>query len=176
MQQLSKLLYSDTYYPLMNLWQISNRVVFQSMVFDCTVDYYVSRIEQFYRNYDYYKLKKQLEFEQDFAAHYGPQSLIYLDESFVDSMLEYLGSFNPFDCSLELQHLVDVYRMIVESYGLDFKEFITNGSYRFMYHPLMSTDFRLMVSSSAEMIRRSSKTKKKNDYLAAHPECAILTF
>lgn len=160
-----------SHYPLMRLWSISRRVLLQCQIFDCTLDYYVSRIELYYSNKDYYRLVKQMEFEVDFARRYGAQSLIYLDMSFVDNFYSrYKNRCNGiFDISASD-------RLLCESFGVDPLRLLTDRDYVRSLDPFSHPSYRSFLEKYEWIQKCNSKTKVKNDYLRLHPEYRVLIY
>lgn len=170
-------LYLDSYeHPsvMTRLFSISRRVLLQCELFDCTLDYYVSRIENYYDNKNKELLKMQLEFEQDFSAVFGCQSLIYLDLAFVHRVLQHYYAVTFFESSMPKNTLNNpcacVDRLILESFNINPDRFICDSDYRESLDLFRHSEYKSMCEKHDLIFKKSSKTKRKNDYLELHPE------
>lgn len=172
MIKLNELVSSPTLFPLYNLWCVSCRVLHQAAVFDCTMDYYVSRIEKFYQNVELKKLKNQYQFEEEYCKRYHPSGLINYYTEFIPTMLNNLKDC-PIDDKLSV---VRFYRSALDSFCVDLDKFMYDMDYRHSLCLENQQEYQLMCSQHAAIYRKSSKTKVKNDYLRSHPEARILTF
>lgn len=142
------------------------------MLFGVSLEYYVSRIELYYSNKDYYRLKKQLEFEVDFVSQYGDcRPLVYLDPSYSER------AFNR-ACALDtdLFAVNPIDNHILEGFGIDPLKFFSDPSYSESFNPRHHPEYELMKRESAHIAKTNAKTKKKNDYLQLHPEYRVLQF
>lgn len=153
---------TDRLSKLRSLFRVSRRVCLQAAVFDCTIDFYVSQIERFYNNVDKLNLVTQYEFEDDYVRHNGDvRSLIFLDPLYVKRLVE---SYEKF-----LSPLPSVVLDYLKTFGLD-ERFIFDEDYRDSLSLANNRQFREMVNKSKYIVLKSTKTKKKNEYLKLHPE------
>lgn len=148
---------------LFRLFSVSKRVLSQARCFGISLDTYVTLIENYYDNKDYFKLKSQLQFEADYVDTNHPLSdLIHIDEERWQLML-----LNPSGLSSED-------KLYLVQFGIDVHMFSSSSDYRYLNSVEFSKDFLSMSSLHTEISRKNSKTKKKNDYLYLHPEKRIL--
>lgn len=145
-------------------YYISSRVARQAQVFGVSIPFYVSQIEKFYQNVEKDKLKRYYEFQSEFSDNYGSASLVGCDELYLKSLMDLDV------CDVSYEDLC-----ILSSYGVDVEKFFSDDeSVRLPYQktllPKNTWDFHVFELDSENWLTRSSKTKKKNDYLAEHPE------
>lgn len=146
-------------------YYVSLRVLTQSEIFDIYPKDYVECIEKFYNNKDYALLKRQFQFEQDYSSKHDVCQLIGLDKQFIDSLSSaiiqgfafedldaceqlYLKSFNKLDLDILFSSDLDARRTYL--YQLDFE---------------FSDEYLLFKDEKIKIYEKSTKTKKKNDYL-----------
>ena len=151
-------------------YAMSCQVVEQSRVWNIDVDFYVRKIEQFYDTVEKLKLHNQLQFESQFVDDYDVKSLIGVDRLFLQQMLDVDIS----ECKVK-----DLSLLI--SFGIDPDKWFSfdpaeQMAYRESILPDNSLEFLRMVEQSRIIFDNSCKTKRKNDYLASHPEAQCLIF
>lgn len=142
--------------PLVRSWYISRLFVKNARFFNISFGTYLWLIENYYAEKDYLSLKRQLEFEQSFLDKYGTKYLycmfLLVDPLFYnngrkikDSVYDYyLLQFGGFDSSLS-------------RVNFDLLKILSVNSEKY---------FQGIFSEN-------TKTKKKNDYLLAHPEYSL---
>lgn len=133
--------------PIVRLLYISRKVVLQSQVFGVSVEAYVSRIVRHYEFKESLLLSSWYRFAERYSKDYGYFDLVSSDCDFVDDL------FRGFVSDLKLKF-----------YGLDSFSSFERFDYRNTH------DYRSMVLQNQRIYKENTKTKKKNDYLNAHPE------
>lgn len=172
------LAHDDSLHPsaLKNLWNVSQRVLTQARIFNVTLDYYVSRIELFWQNKNAASLRMQLEFEQDFASVYGSDKLLCMFSDFVRELdLEFAGLPKQYSyvdgCDIEFRRkALNSLLFRLESLGIDPHRYVTDVSYRATLNLKHSISHLRMTQLSEKRALLARKTKRKNEYRAAHPE------
>lgn len=142
--------------PLIKYLRVCRRVEYQSLIFGCSVDYYVSRIILYYDNRDRLSLKNWLSFEQEYSKNRPQMELLTSDLLFCNQL--YFATSKVSDILRQAYQLVDS--------NIDLKKL------SFQSVP----NYRDMVLINSKIAKDNSKTKKKNDYLLAHPEKAIFSY
>ena len=137
--------------PLVRALQISRRVIEQSRIFGCSVDYYVSRIELFYNNLELTNLANWYQFVEEYTKLHPYLNTLCYDLEFIQILYHSPSRIN--------KHVLSYYGLE----NLSVKDW-TELTYTSTF------DYRSMVQNSAKILKETSKTKKKNDYLIAHPE------
>ena len=143
----------------------------QSLIFGVSLDTYVSKIEEYYSNKDYFRLYKQLEFEEKFAATYGSQSLIYLDMGYVDRLYKRVHLLND---SIFDVHPID--KLMCEGFSVDPVRLVSDRDYVRSLDPFNHPEYKLMLTTWEYWSKCSVKTKVKNDYLEKHPEYKVFHY
>lgn len=155
--------------PLYNWYAKSRRVVLQSCVFDVSIEDYVYHIETFYNRVEYDKLQKQFEFQADYSQEHDIGECLGMDMEFLRDTRD-----------LDIADLTFGEIMAYQSYGIDVEKFFSTDlsvreEYQAHYLPESSYDYRVYSLDAESRMKQVTKTKRKNDYLAAHPElCNIL--
>lgn len=138
--------------PIARLLFISNKVCVQSEIFGLSVETYVGFIEQYYSHKEFERLRQWFLFAQEYSKHNNAMDLLSCDLDFVDSAFSGLSDLKLCD------------------YGLSPNADLSRLDYR------LSNDYRQMVLRNYAIYKCNSKTKKKNDYLNAHPEKRIFVY
>lgn len=137
--------------PLVRALQISSRVIEQSRIFGVSVPYYVSRIELFYNNLELANLKNWYQFVEEYTLSHPYLNTLCYDLEFVETLYHSPHRIN---------------KSVLSCYGLE-----NLSSKDWLELTYISTfDYKSMVQHSDKILKETSKTKKKNDYLFAHPE------
>lgn len=153
------------YCRLKKLYYTSSLVVHQCKVFGCSVDFYVSRIEEYYNIKDLCKLKEFYEYQEQLAVEASPSACMFLYPDFVRSLKEYVRSVF-LDSSKYFLYL-DYYTAL-QSFGfekksddilLDLVSFIQEGEF---YRVQDTSRFSQL---SAKVMNFHRKSKKRNDYI-----------
>lgn len=142
--------------PLIKYLRLCRRVEYQSIIFGCSVDYYVSRILLYYDNRDRLSLKNWLCFEQEYSKQRPQLDLLTSDLLFCNQLY--------FSTSKVSNILRQAYQLIDDNISLK--------KLSFQYVP----NYRDMVLLNSKISKDNTKTKKKNDYLLAHPEKALFSY
>lgn len=155
--------YSST---LRNLYYISSHVVAMSAQYEIDVATYVSHIEKYYQNKDYENLKKYYQFQENYVIDDHPvQDLVHLNSGWLYSIFD--SSFTEFDHDHpDFQKIC----LQLESYGIDVQRFfdvdLTKRKEYFDSLSLFgSVDYKELAVNRHKILKDSTKTKKKNDYL-----------
>lgn len=160
-----------SYYALRNFYYICKRVYLQRSIFNVSLDYYVERIENFYKCSNLEILKNFYELQNELMFKYRDRRLLlflyhdyadYLNSIFVDPKLaglltkdiNLLSSFGFNTSHLKFEFIDYAY----DDGNIIRKEFY---SVKLMFDSVanLSTQF------NAKIFRQSLKNKKKNDYL-----------
>lgn len=150
--------------PILSWYYTSMRVCEQARSFGIPVRIYVSIIERFYNNCDVSNLNNQYEYENDLVEKSDLDSAFALDREFVRTI-----------CNLELQDL-DAHEIdVLKSFGINVKKFYSEDPVerefeRSSYLPQSCREFEILSMDSEIWLKKHTKSKKKNDYLMAHPE------
>lgn len=155
---------------LKNLFTNSLRVLTQSRIFNVTLEYYVERIEAFYNNLALYRLASQYRFQSEYALCYPHSSLLCYYSDFVTELDFYVK--NQISPSKVSQSVL----LRLESLGVDASRYFTDVDYRSSLLPASQVAYKAMLSVNAARALKARKTKRKNDYILAHPERANLLF
>lgn len=147
---------------------ISMRVYYQSLSFGIPVRLYVSMIERFYANCEKLKLKNQYEYEEKLGEKCDLDSAFALDREFVRTICEYEL------CDLSAEEI-----SAIESFGIDVSRFYSDdltdrNTYRASFLPDSCLEYNNLSLDSEAWLSKHTKTKKKNDYIFAHPELGNL--
>lgn len=135
--------------PFIRTLNISRRVIAQAAVFGCSVEYYVSRIELFYSNLEKRNLRSYFQFCEDYSKQNPSYDLLFLDLDFIQKLY-----FDPSKIPVEVS----------SSYNVD-------SVLDFEYTSLEC--YKNLIQLNKQIYMKNCKTKKKNDYLLAHPELAM---
>lgn len=154
--------------PILSWYYTSMRVCGQSRSFGVPVRLYVSIIERFYANCDKSKLKNQYEYEEYLSTKNDLGSAFALDREFVRTIT-----------NLELEDLDSNEIEILKSFGIDVQRFysddiIDRNTYRASFLPDSCLQYHNLSLDSEAWLSKHTKTKKKNDYIFAHPELGNL--
>lgn len=149
---------------------ISSRVARQAEAFEISVRDYVNLIEKFYSNVEKDKLKRYYEFQSQFADDYGSDKLLGLDALWLKALM---------DCDIQDVAYEDL--CILSSYGVDVEKFFSDDekvriAYQQSLLPENTWDFHVFQIDSEHWLSRTTKTKKKNEYLEQHPEYKNIIF
>lgn len=144
---------------LIHLYYISNRVYYQSIIWNKTLENYVSQIELFYENVKKEKLKDYFIFQQEYSEEYGCQSLVGLDLTFLKNMID-----------SRLEDVSHEELLILGSYGIDTEKFFSDDlSIRYGYIkcllPNFQKDFTEFQNNQHILAEKRVKKKVKNEYL-----------
>lgn len=143
------------------LFRISRRVVVQSEIFGIKVRDYVHHIEQFYYKTDMLQLKKYFEFQEKFCKEY-PDDIHYLlaldPENFYRLLL---------DTDVNKNNVLKSFHVPPQILSASHE---TKTSFYYQITSVGHRDTLHYISQITDMYRKSTKTRKKNDYLLAHPE------
>lgn len=137
------------YRPLLAALKLSRRVILQAVSFGVSLDYYVSRITLFYDNLDRLSLKNWFSFCEEYSRIHGGSELSWSDLLFIDKLYFSASS---------------VHELLVKTYTPRYAEYS------------QSYDYRSMKQESYKRTLDKSVTKRKNDYLRAHPEKAMFVY
>lgn len=140
--------------PIVRAVLISRKVLERARQFGCSLDYYVSRIELYYNNCEKQVLNSWYEFAELYSKHYDCVELLCSDLDFVDSLVNTPSKLNPTLLN-ELSSLPSV------------------SPEKLSY--LHSSDYVNMSFLSSKIVKDTSKTKQKNDYLDLHPELKLFS-
>ena len=141
---------------------IGSRVCYQSRSFGISIRDYVKQIEKFYNNVEQYRLKKQFQFEDEYAKDFGSESLIGIDSLYLQSLFDLdLGS-------LTLEEITTL-----QSFGIDIDKFYSvDLTERYEYQksllPNNTYEFQVFKLDSEVIRNKNTKTKKKNEWLQYH--------
>lgn len=163
---LNSLLAAPTEYPFRNYYMIASRVLNQCIIFDCTLDYYVSRIELFYKNKDYVKLREQIRFESELSKTSDLKYYLNIDPTFKDFLLHEKSY-----CST-----APWVKEVMSGLGIDLQRYLNDSTYRSLLDVGYSFDFMAFANEAKRFFKDNRKTKVKNDYLLAHPEYIDLSY
>lgn len=137
------------------LVRMSRRVLVNCSIFNCSLEYYVSRIELFYKNADYYGLCSQLQAEEEYLTHVPK-----FDKRLLPYLIDPLFGNN--DRSLDLS--------VYDSYRRQF------GLSQFENHDYTESDeFKTLFSRCKDYYENSKKNRCKNEYLQQHPNLINLS-
>lgn len=135
------------------LLYISRRVMSQCAIFNVSLEYYVSRIELYYDNVSKEKLRQWFDFQVEYLKSHAYTDVLSVDFDFVE---KYVNG------SLDLEkYYLDELSSLSDLSALDYR---------------CTDDYKEMSFNSLRKYKETSKTKKKNDYLLAHPEKAIFVY
>ena len=138
-----------------------SRVYHQAKVFGVSIDYYVSKIENYYENVVKDKWRKSFEFQNEYFKHYPKWHWIYFDFCFYDKVTStpYFGLSDETRCTLRFLFDDDVPLIEKEGYNyLNIPSFETLPSFRshFIIHKKIASDL--------------VKQKENNDYALANKD------
>lgn len=139
--------------PFVRLLTIGSRVYHQRAIFGVSLEYYVSRIELYYSNCELTSMKSWYQFAEDYSKTHPVYELNLYDPDFVAKYLT--GQLS------DLTIRAYGYDKITDIIQLD----ISNVS-----------DYQMMRFENYCKYKDTSKTKKKNDYLEAHPEKCLFIY
>ena len=140
--------------PIIRCLALSRRVLAQCHIFGCSLDYYVSRIENFYQKFELGTLGSWYAFAEEYSKHHNYLDLLSYDIDFVDNLVS-----------------GNVSSKIIEYYGFN----SSTSQLKFLDYRA-SHDYQSMVQKHINIFKQSTKTKAKNDYLLAHPEKRIFAY
>lgn len=165
-------LISDGFNPdkngvLLSLYYKCRRVYLQSQIFNISIDSYVRRIDEFYQKVRSLSISSMYDYQEssDF-----PKELVNMYSEFLYDVKD-----------LAYDDVSDYERNILLSFDVDLDKFFSDDlSEREVYQNsigLESThDYAQLHVMSEKWSRDKSRTKFKNDYLAAHPELQVLVY
>lgn len=142
--------------PLIKYLRVCRRVEYQSIIFGCSVDYYVSRIVLYYDNRDRLSLRNWLRFEEDYSKLHPHIDLVTSDLILCNQLYFASSKVNGI--------LRQAYDLVDSNITL----------HKLSYQSVPS--YRDMVLLNSKISKDNTKTKKKNDYLLAHPEKALFSY
>lgn len=153
---------------LIRWYNLSARVCMQAAAFDISVRDYVSKIDEFYNNVEYEKLKLQYKFEDDFSKTYLKDSLAGIDKLWLESLLDV-----PL-CDMSAEEIAQL-----QSFNIDIEKFTSDDlSVRLPYQdtllPVNQRDYWNVVVDNDVWLKKHTKSKIKNDYLDSHPQFKLL--
>lgn len=157
--------------PLYRLYYISRAVWTQSSLFGVSIDTYVTHIENYYKNCDYEKLKKQYEFQVDYLDNGKPVTdLVWFDRFWLRDVFEHTKF-------LLFSQVDKITLMQLESFGIDIKKFFSSDlTEREEYFNSLSLfrcgDYLDLKINQEKILKDSTKTKKKND---ENNSCDLIT-
>lgn len=161
---------------LYKLYCISRRVVYQASIFGVSLSEYVGHISEYWKRKDYFNLTSQLQGEIDYLSlpHRSLSDLINVDPNIIEMAeagikVDYENVFYSQVSPLWVEN-------ILKQFGIDIVRFCTDFSYRESLKALNISSHHSMIKVNADRSRKKMKTKRKNEYLAAHPECANLVY
>lgn len=140
--------------PIIRAVLISRKVIERARQFGCSLDYYVSRIEKFYDNCEKQVLNSWYEFAEEYSKCHDYNELLCCDLDFVDSFVNSPSKLNP----TLLNELSSLSSLNPEKLSY-----------------LRTSDFVNMSFLSSKIVKDTSKTKQKNDYLDLHPELKLFS-
>lgn len=151
---------------LQRWFYISRRVCVQSESLGISISDYVSQIEKFFINVDYQKLKLMYEFEVETSEKHPERlkELVGLDPLYLQALL---------DCDIQSVSLSEI--NYLQSFGIDIEKFFSEDmeirvNYQRQFLPSETWDFHVFKMDSENWYQKASKTRRKNEYLALHPE------
>lgn len=145
--------------PFFNLCRISERVFAQAEIFGVSVYTYVKKIEQYYDNVDKVNNRLWFAFSEEYSKTHSQLDLIKSDIDFCCTLYTLPSSFNYEKlCQYQL-----------DSFALSSSDGVLTKSLSYVD----TYDYRVMKNLSYKIFTENTKTKKKNDYLNAHPELAF---
>lgn len=150
--------------PLHRLYYIGRAVWTQSSYFSVSIETYVSHIEKYFENCDYEKLKQQFAFQQDYTSKDKPASdLVWFDRFWLQDV--YNHSKN-----LLFSQVDEITLMQLESFSIDIQKFFSSDlTERKEYFDSLLLfrcgDYLDLKVNSDKILKDSTKTKKKNDFL-----------
>ena len=141
--------------PLYRAFRISCRVLTQAKIFGVSLETYVRKIDLYYSNLEKSNLRKWYQFAEDYCQNGSHKDLLFVDIDFIEKFYNEPSKINP---------------LIFKSYGLDTFTYLDTLDFR------LTSDYVNMKFRSYKIYKDNCKTKKKNDYILAHPEKAIFVF
>lgn len=150
---------------LYSWYTVSARVVYQARSFEIPVRMYVSIIERFYDNVQKSNLKSQYEYEENLVENKKRlDSAFALDREFVRTV-----------CDCDISDLSYEELEALKSFGIDLDKFyssddVERNKYRYSFLPDTCDEYQCLTLDAEEWLSSHTKSKKKNDYIEAHPE------
>lgn len=143
---------------------VSARVYHQARSFEIPVREYVSIIERFYNNLEKRTLINQYHYEQQLSEQNHLDNALAFDREFVRTIT-----------NVELGELSQNEILALQSFGIDIEKFYSDDPlereiYRASSLPESCYDYHSLSLDSEIWLHEHTKTKKKNDYIMAHPE------
>lgn len=156
--------------PLQFIWTSSHRIMNQCRVWNMDISKYVEKIELFYNNMEIFKINNMYNFEEQYCKDRPACELLGINALFLDDIKD-----------LDLHEVTISDLNALESYGVDVDLFFSplleiREEYQSKLLPSNTPDFKIMEMQNAIIVKNSMKTKKKNDFIAAHPEKAVFVF
>lgn len=134
---------------LWRLYRISSRVCYYASILRTSVSWIVGRIVEFYKLYDYERLKKMYEFQQEYVINHPLQDLVNIYPDFCR-----LYSHHNVD---DLEGLPLYVKYALKSFGYDVSSYRVNDVRK-------TYDFRQMVSISHKIFKDTHKRHAANRY------------
>lgn len=178
----SKLEYIQKYIDVMNdtdgnlldkyyrWFSVSLRVLKQSDIFDITPSKYVDTIFRFFNTKEYEILKSQYVFQENYSKNHDILQMIGLDGAFFDTLSSTILA--GFDFS-DLDAVEQSYLMQFDNLDLDklfSVDIDTRRTYLYTLEFECSDEYRFYSSQKRIIYDKSTKTKRKNDYLLAQTD------
>ena len=147
-------------------YDISCRISLQSYLWDISERTYVHTIVDYFHLLDMYKLEKWYEFSEDYVKDHPVSGLFCFDLNFAHRLLDGATSLDCLDAT-EIYYL--------QSFGIEFDKWFSpdeeeKRNYRCLFSLDNSDDFYVFKFENELKYKNSTKTKRKNDYLNAHPD------
>lgn len=158
----SKHNYMVNYNALKSLYYTSVRVLSQRRIFGVSLDFYVSRIEDYYSSKELQKLSRFYEFQESLSIREDSRlALFYLYDSALDYLQNYL--VGDYDVSV----LPFEYRRLFADLGFDLNNPLAFSAAFARAQRFQWLDNERMSQLADKIVNQSRKTKKRNDYILA---------
>lgn len=138
---------SDLDTGLKRLYRISLRINYHAHLLRTSTEFLVKRIVEFYKKYEYEKLKRMYEFQSDYSSLRGPHDLVHCYPQFVYLLHHFYtqGEARPY-----------FIRLALRSFGFDDASALP---------PLESTyDYKAVTSNSHKIYKDTHKRHASNRY------------
>ena len=151
---------------LFRWFSLSHRVSKQAAVWNISVRQYVNIIIEYYKLLDYEKLSKWYEFSEEYTKEHSVSDLFTFDNLFAKHLLSLA-------CSVDELDATEIYYLL--SFGVDLNDWFNmderqRTAYRMRYSLEKSEEYLQFKAETLHYYDKSCKTKRKNDYLEAHPD------
>lgn len=121
-------------------YSLSKRIVWFSRILGTSVRYIVSRIEEFWKNVDYFNLCCFYSFQQSYAKMYSSAHLVWMYPELAKSLKDSLGDFtNVWDIGILSQDLYDK----LESFGITQMSDLSDFHDCYDYKAMCDQSFRI---------------------------------